>query len=94
MWGLPSRPTGTPVRCSCCRKGIAVQVDNVLVPTVRQLTALGALPMKRVGWFCSRACVGAYEFRFRVILEPEPWSSVEARLSGGKQAKCSGSGSN
>jgi hypothetical protein len=27
--------------------------------------------MRRVGWFCSRSCVGAYEFRFRVILEPE-----------------------
>jgi len=52
-------------------------VDEVLVPEAAQLTAQGAVPMKRVGWFCSRECVGAYEFRFRVILEPEPCSAGE-----------------
>lgn len=79
MWGLSKRPLRTSVRCSFCRRAIATQVDEVLVPRAEQLTAQGAVPMKRVGWFCSRACVGAYEFRFRVILEPESYFALEAK---------------
>ena len=79
MWGLAKRPVRTSVRCSFCRQGIATQVDHHLVPAAHELTALGAMSMKRVGWFCSRGCVSAYEFRFRVILESEVDSVFEAR---------------
>ena len=78
MWSLSKRPLRTPVRCCFCRRALATRVDEVLVPEAARLTAQGAVLMKRVGWFCSRECVGAYEFRFRVILEPEPCSAYEA----------------
>ncbi len=77
MWILSKRPVRTSVRCSFCRRA-RHGVDEVLVPEAKRLTAQGAVPMKRVGWFCSRECVGAYESRFRVILEPEPCSAYEA----------------
>jgi len=72
MLGLRRRGTvGAPVHCSFCRKRIALRLEHGLQPPPPELLAAGAVPMRRVGWFCSRSCVGAYEFRFRVILEPE-----------------------
>jgi hypothetical protein len=70
---------GIPVRCGFCRELIAVRLERGLMPGPRELTAVGAVPMRRTGWFCSRRCVSAYEVRFRVILEPEAWSTVESR---------------
>jgi hypothetical protein len=78
---------GEPVHCGFCRAQIALRLEQGLHPAPRELVAAGAVPMRRVGWFCSRRCVGAYEFRFRVILEPEPFGLEP-------QGECSGSGSN
>jgi hypothetical protein len=61
-------------------RALAIHADHSWVPCVRELTSLGAMPMKRVGWFCRRDCVSAYEFRFRVILEPETSSALESHL--------------
>jgi hypothetical protein len=69
-----------PVRCSFCRKLIAGRFSDGLVPSPRELTTVGAVPMKDVGWFCSRRCVSEYESCFRVILEPEPWGAVARRI--------------
>ncbi|HMK71816.1 MAG TPA: hypothetical protein VK454_00680 [Myxococcaceae bacterium] len=77
-WRKTERPT--PVQCSYCRKLLAARLAHRLEPSPRVLTTLGAVPMKSIGWFCSRRCVDAYESRFRVILEPEAWGEVEARL--------------
>jgi hypothetical protein len=59
------------IRCSTCLRSIAVRVDETLIPGAPTLTAVGAASMRGVGWFCSRDCVSAQEFRFRVIREPD-----------------------
>jgi hypothetical protein len=70
---------GTPIHCGYCRQLVAVRLEQGLMPGPRELTAVGAVPMRRAGWFCSRRCVSAYEVRFRVILEPEAWNAGDSR---------------
>ena len=82
LWNLTKRaPQGAPVRCNWCRAHLAVQGPGGLAPTAEELHAHGALSVKRLGWFCTRRCVVAYETRFRVILEPELQTSAEPRTA-------------
>jgi hypothetical protein len=70
-------PQGAPIRCNWCRANLAVQTPGGLVPPAPDLHARGAIAVKRLGWFCGRRCVTAYEVRFRVILEPESTGATE-----------------
>jgi hypothetical protein len=80
FWNLGKRsPKGAPVRCNWCRAPLALQSAGGLQPAASELHARGAVSVKRVGWFCGRPCVQAYEARFRVILEPESQGSGEPR---------------
>jgi len=80
VWSFRKREVqAAPVRCNWCRAPLAVQSPGGLKPSALELQALGALSVKRVGWFCSRRCVGSYELRFRVILEPEAVDAPEPR---------------
>jgi hypothetical protein len=81
MMGFVTRTEGsTLVHCSFCRRLLAGRFADGLIPNPCELTGLGAVPMKHVGWFCSHHCVREYESRFRVILEPEAWGAVEPRF--------------
>jgi hypothetical protein len=72
MWNLGKRgPQAAPVRCNWCRATLAAQGPAGLLPSASELHTQGAVSVKRLGWFCGRRCVAAYESRFRVILEPE-----------------------
>jgi hypothetical protein len=83
LWKLSKRaPQGAPIRCNWCRAQLAVQSPGGLAPGAAELHAQGAVCVKRLGWFCARRCVAAYEARFRVILEPElQGGSVEPRTA-------------
>ncbi len=79
-WSFGKRAAkGAPVRCNWCRAPLALQQAGGLQPSASELHALGALSVKRLGWFCGRRCVGSYEKRFRVILEPESLPTGEPR---------------
>jgi hypothetical protein len=78
LWNLGKRePQEAPVRCNWCRAALAVHSPAGLRPAAIELHAHGAVSVKRLGWFCGRRCVSAYEARFRVILEPESQSGTE-----------------
>jgi hypothetical protein len=80
LWNLGKRaPQGAPVRCNWCRAHLALQTASGLQPPASELNEHGAVSVKRLGWFCGRRCVTAYELRFRVILEPELLGSAEPR---------------
>ena len=72
---------GAPVRCNWCRAPVAIQSAGVLKPTAVELHTLGAVLVKRLGWFCGRPCIRSYETRFRVILEPEALEGAETRTA-------------
>jgi hypothetical protein len=79
FWKLAKRqPQGAPVRCNWCRATLALQGARGLQPAASELHAQGGLAVKRLGWFCGRRCVTAYEQRFRVVLEPEVANDADA----------------
>ena len=81
-WSFRMREANAaPVRCNWCRAPLALQGPGGLTPSPADLHELGAVSVKRVGWFCSRRCVGSYEVRFRVILEPETLDGQEPRTA-------------
>jgi hypothetical protein len=80
LWKLTKRqPQGAPVRCNWCRAALALQAASGLQPPASELNARGNLAVKRLGWFCGRRCVTAYEQRFRVVLEPEVAGDADIR---------------
>jgi len=82
VWSFRKREAkGTPVRCNWCCAPLAVQGPGDLKPSASELHALGAVSVKRVGWFCGRRCVGSYEIRFRVILEPDAFDGAESHTA-------------
>ncbi len=76
-----SEAHAAPVRCNWCRAPLAVHGPGGLKPSASELHGLGAVSVKRVGWFCGRRCVGSYEVRFRVILEPEALDGQEPQTA-------------